>query len=176
MIKIEVWKKIKGYDFYEVSNYGNIRSLDRVIVDSLGRNRKLKGCIRKQRISKQGYMRVNLYNGERIITERVHILIAKAFIENPENKPEVNHIDGNKKNNNVSNLEWCTRIENVHHMYKSNLKKIKKVVQKDLDGNIINEFDSVYSVFKILGFPKSSIRNSIYRKKDYNGFIWEYVE
>lgn len=107
----EIWKPVVGYDgFYEVSNLGQIRSLDRV--DK--KKRFWKGRILKQ-YPRKGYLHVNLsVNGERN-SVAVHRVVAEAFLLNPKNKPQVNHIDENKANNVVSNLEFCTACENVNH-------------------------------------------------------------
>lgn len=82
----------------------------------------VKGNLLKGFIHPKGYKHVFLGNGD---CSKVHRLVAEAFIPNPENKPEVNHIDGNKLNNHVSNLEWCTRLENMQHAFSKGLAKTK---------------------------------------------------
>ena len=110
------WKPIEGYEgLYEVSNLGNIKSLN---YNKTGEKRILKPC--KTRI---GYLQVHLYKNSKIYTKLVHRLVAETFIPNPENKPQVNHIDGNKQNNAISNLEWCTPKENQQHAWNTELHK-----------------------------------------------------
>lgn len=118
----EVWKPIKGYeDLYEVSSEGNVRSLDRLVDNkTIYGSRKCflkKGRILKPRTSKSrglsnGYLRVRLIDGKENKNKCVHKLVAEAFIPNPENKDQVDHIDCNVFNNKVSNLRWCTQKEN----------------------------------------------------------------
>lgn len=118
----EIWKDVEGYEgLYQVSNLGKVRSIDREVKTSTG-FRKYKGMVLKQRIVKE-YLYVNF--GTRS-THRVHRLIAKAFVPNPDNLPEVNHIDGNKLNNNIDNLEWCTSKENINHSWGKGLSKSRK--------------------------------------------------
>lgn len=113
----EIWKPLKNYEGrYEVSNLGNIRSL----------NYHLTGKIQllKQQKNKDGYLYVAVpkeYNKRRQIL--IHRAVAMAFIENPLNKPEVNHKDGNKQNNNSNNLEWVTMQENQRHAWDNGLKE-----------------------------------------------------
>jgi DNA-binding NtrC family response regulator len=80
----------------------------------------------KPSYDKQGYERVGLYNNGKTTTIKVHRLVAEAYIENPLNKSDVNHKDGDKSNNRLENLEWCTRSENIKHAFKNGLKKIPK--------------------------------------------------
>lgn len=101
-LKVE-WKLIEGFDgVYSVSNYGEVR------------NNKT-GKLMKPRKNETGYLRINLTKNGKPKCMRVHRLVAQAFIPNPENKPEVNHIDFNRENNCVSNLEWVTNQENTQY-------------------------------------------------------------
>ncbi|WP_200411333.1 NUMOD4 domain-containing protein [Virgibacillus salexigens] len=117
MYRNEIWKQIDGYAGYEVSNLGRVRSLDREI---FGGNKR-RGKLLKPAKSKQGYLYVSLYRNRESKKMRVHRLVAFMFIPNTENKYEVNHINGNKLNNKVNNLEWVTREENNKHAYVTNL-------------------------------------------------------
>lgn len=127
----EIWKSLKNIvelgDYYEVSNFGSIRSVDRVD-EYLGRKRKGK-IITKSKDTK-GYLRVELHLDGRKKRYKVHRLVAMTFIPNKENKPQVNHIDGDKTNNYVNNLEWSTNGENNKHAYDIGLKP-KKISNED---------------------------------------------
>ena len=137
MSEEEVWKPIKGYEHkYEVSNLGNVRSLD---YNNTGTIKILK----PQRRTHTGndYLFVN-FSGK---MKFIHRLVAQAFIDNPNNKPCINHIDGNKQNNTLDNLEWCTYQENENHSRKvlkkkvnvNNYNKMKK--ERDLYKNIVDK-------------------------------------
>ena len=104
--ELEVYSSIKDFPNYLVTNNGRVLSLK----DNKGKRR-----IKELKPSKKGYSNVNLYKNGKCYSKRVHRLVAQAFIPNPDNKPQVNHIDENKANNHVSNLEWCTCKENVNH-------------------------------------------------------------
>lgn len=113
-MNMEEWKDIKGLEgIAKISNYGRVKSLDRYCWNGKI-HQFFKGEIRKQKVHK-GYNELSIRVAG--ITHRVytHREVAKAFIPNPENKPCVNHIDGNKLNNKVENLEWVTHKENIHH-------------------------------------------------------------
>lgn len=111
----EVWKDVEGYEgIYQVSNFGRIKSLDRIVPRIDGSVKKVKGKILKTRVSK-GYVLINLNKDGICKTVSLSRLIATTFIPNEENKPEVNHIDEDKTNNSISNLEWCTSLENANH-------------------------------------------------------------
>lgn len=119
---VEIWKDIEGYEgLYQVSNLGRVKSLERYRKNH-NKLQKIEEKIKKTRQDKQGYLLVDLYKNNKIKTVRVHRLVAKAFIENIDNKETVNHIDGNKHNNRIDNLEWCTFKEQNKHLYLNELK------------------------------------------------------
>jgi hypothetical protein len=120
----EVWKPIINFDnLYEVSNLGRVRSCDRQVNCSRGANKRLwKGKILSQIIAAtRKYSMVSLSKKGTVYKKYVHRLVAEAFLENP--KETVNHKDGNKQNNSVSNLEWCSYSENNKHAYRQGLKQ-----------------------------------------------------
>lgn len=106
----EIWRDIGGYaGLYQVSNLGRVKSFHN------------GGRILKSHPDHKGYLRISLSRDDKTKTCKVHRLVATAFIPNPEDKPEVNHIDGNPRNNHVDNLEWCTASENRRHAYATGL-------------------------------------------------------
>lgn len=127
MIQDEVWKDIEGYEgLYQVSTCGNIKSLAKPRKNGNGRSYIQKEKLLKQSFTTTGYKKVELYKDGKRKSFKVHRLVAIAFIPNPDNKPEVNHIDGNKINNNIDNLEWVTSSENSIHAYETGLSPNKK--------------------------------------------------
>lgn len=111
----EVWKPIEGYEgLYEVSNLGRVKNLERRIPFGYGL-RTIPERILKNNVNEFGYLYVRLYKDAKGKKHKIHRLVAQTFIENPENKKCVNHIDGNKQNNSVENLEWVTHSENMKH-------------------------------------------------------------
>ena len=104
-----IFKDIKGYEgLYQVSNHGEVKSL-------------ISKKILNPRKSPNGYYRVALYSGKKPTNHSIHVLVANSFIENPNNKSQVNHRNGDKKDNRAENLEWVTPSENIKHAYKNNL-------------------------------------------------------
>jgi len=135
---MEIWKQIAKFDNnYEISNTGKIKSVDATIIRSNGVPYFRKGKELKYS-SINGYSRGAVCVNKKMISYKIHRLVAEAFIENPLNKSEVNHIDGNKLNNNVSNLEWCTRKENIQHCIDNNLQTAFK--GEEVGTSILKEF------------------------------------
>lgn len=174
----EMWKAVKGYEgLYDVSNFGRVRSLIN--------NKILKPDIGLYKV-------VTLYKNKQRKRFYIHRLVAFSFIENKENKPMVNHIDGNKLNNNVSNLEWCTCQENNKHAFLKGLnkgsygmlgktgklnKKSKIVLQYDLDGNFIKEWYGLSEIERKLNISSTNIWACCKgKRKKSKGYIWKYKE
>lgn len=129
--KKEVWVRVFAFKYYEVSSFGRVRSIDRLVQhdERIGRCRVYKGRMLKGRAANPGskkklYWMVGLRRNKRTYHRYVHRLVASAFLERPEGKVEVNHKDGNRLNNHVSNLEWVTHRENMTHSINSGLRKI----------------------------------------------------
>lgn len=114
---MEIWKKIKDFNNYEISTYGRVRRNECCIVYSNGIVSNYKEKLLTQELNRIKYHRVTLSQNNIQKRFQTHRLVAEYFIPNPKNKPCVNHIDGNGMNNNVSNLEWCTYSENERHSY-----------------------------------------------------------
>lgn len=118
----EIYKDVKNYEgLYQVSNLGNVRALDRYNVDKNGKRKfypakqlKLDAIVRNHTT----YLRVTLSKEGKTKRIQVHRLVAETFVDNPENKECVNHIDNNGSNNSITNLEWCTHTENMVHAQK----------------------------------------------------------
>lgn len=117
----EIWKPIPEFEgLYEVSNYGRVRSIDRTVKSSKNRVQFLKGRLKKASLSTSGYFKVCLYKDNKNYNKYIHRLVMLAFSSDKE-RDTVNHIDGNKLNNHISNLEWATFKENNNHAYLTGL-------------------------------------------------------
>lgn len=153
----EVWKSIPGFDIYEASNLGRIRSHGKRIIRSL---------------LIDGYPRVDCYISKYSKKSiYVHRLVALAFIPNPENKPQVNHKDSNRKNNNVSNLEWVTHQENMIHARKSAVRKFKS--RAKIDSDMVNSIRSSNLSTRKLSVMHGVSRGTVYNIK--NRITWTHI-
>ena len=160
-----IWKDIEGYEgLYQVSDAGEVRSLDRITTGN--RNRKINGKVLAKLKTGTGYYRVDLCKNGKTKRHKVHRLVAKAFIENPNNKPFVNHIDNNPLNNNVSNLEWCTASENSLHSVRCGRWKershasvaTKEIVEKVFEEYVPYKKDkSILAISKKIGISASTL-------------------
>lgn len=176
----EIWKDIKDYEgIYQVSNLGRVKSFDSI--DKLGRIRKgriLKGCK-----NTKGYLLVNLCKNNIGCGNLVHRLVAESFIPNPENKPQVNHIDEDKTNNMVSNLEWMIVKENNNHGTRN--ERAGKAISKSKSIPIIatniktgesKEFYGSNECARQLGLHDSNITSVLKgRYKQTGGYTFKYL-
>lgn len=187
----EIWKDIKDFEgMYQVSNLGRVRSVDRF--DNTGRLRK--GKIKAPQDNGYGYKIVQMHKDGKQKTSRVHRLVATAFIENPDNKPEVHHIDADTSNNAVENLAWVTSKENNNfpehiESIKKNpnwLRGIKKGAEKSAvvrshrtrftRDNVSLEFSSLTEGARQLGLHQSScVKVANGKQKHTQGYKVEYV-
>ena len=179
-----MWKDINGYEgYYQVSDNGYVRSLDRYITDNKGITRFLKGKIMKQSIchshgSEDGYYVVNLHKNHVSNVLMVHLLVACAFIPNPLDLPIINHKDGDKKNNSVSNLEWSSYSYNNIHALENNLRQPRGNIigQYSISGELIKKYKSICEAARKTGFGRSSISHCVNkRQSSYKGFIWSKI-
>lgn len=172
----EIWKDIKGYEgLYQVSNLGRVKSLDRwrpVTEKTLKKGYKpkmTKGTILKPSKLKKGYLQVSLQKNGKKKWKRIHQLVAETFIPNLNNYPIINHKDENKQNNLVSNLEWCDYEYNIRY------SMAKKVIQYNLDNNVIKIWDCIIDASNKLKIPTTNISKCCKGiRKSVGGYKWEY--
>lgn len=163
VIENEVWKDIEGYENeYQISNMGRVKSL----------KNKNTILIMSPILSRtQNYYTIGLTKNGQKKHYSVNRLVAEAFVPNPNNYKEVNHIDENTKNNRADNLEWVEHSQNVRH---SIYRQSYPVLQYDLNHNLINKFPSLAEANRQTGVPRQNISASIKRNGTSGGFIWEY--
>lgn len=158
----EIWKDIDGYEGrYQVSNMGRVRSLPKVVqMGNLKRvyDEKILKPIDTKSYTSRGYVRVHIGKGSgKRELKSIHRLVATAFIPNPQNLPQVNHINGNKQDNRAENLEWCTPQYNTRHALNNGLKKVyghsegHPVIATNIKTGEKLYFESVSQVSKFLG-------------------------
>ncbi len=176
---MEIWKDIKGYEgYYQISNIGRVKSLSHSILRKNNCKQTFKERILKDRYKQNRglltYKIVDLTINNIKKTFHIHRLVAIHFIPNPENKLEINHINGIKDDNRLENLEWSTMLENHEHAFANGLVKNprKKTIQYDDNKNVICRYNSRAEVANKYNIVSSRITIAI--KKNYRaiGFYW----
>ena len=167
---MELWKNIEEATNYEVSNLGNIRNTK-------------TGKVLNPGVSENGYKQVSLKMKESNKFEKryVHRLVATYWIPNPENKREVNHLNLDRTDNRVENLEWITSSDNQKHKYQNGNYKTsnRQVAQMDMDNNIIAVYNSVAAAAQAMGATRQGIDKvckGTYGRKTAHGFKWKYLD
>lgn len=166
----EIWKDTYIYgQQYQISNYGRVRN-------------KFSGHILTPQIDNKGYLRVRMSFHDKKATAKVHRLVAMAFIPNPENKPQVNHIDTDKKNNCVDNLEWVTNGENQIHAFETGLNYVtgkagrKRICVSKIDlmtGTVLETYPSIAKAAEKNKVYETNIRKvTLGERKSAGGFGW----
>lgn len=158
----EIWKDIEGYEgVYQVSNFGRVKRVET--------NRILKG-----RKDSKGYLMANLSKNSIVSNKTIHRLVAQAFIPNPENKQDINHIDEDKTNNNVNNLEWSTRKENCNHGTRNERISIP-IIATNLKTGESREFYGTNECARRLGLYQQNITSVLKgRRKHTGGYTFKY--
>lgn len=155
------WKTIQDFDMYEVNREGQVRR---------------KAQVLKPGSIPTGHLTVALCKGKgKPKSMYVHRLVALAFMDNPENKPLVNHINGNPKDNRLENLEWATPSENIMHGYRSNGRRVStelKVVAVDQDGEMVMSFRSIVDAARLMGVTPHAVWSAIDRRGTCKGYRW----
>lgn len=184
----EIWKDIEGFEgVYQISSFGRLKSFKSLP----------EGRILSNKNSKGGYLSVILnprQEGQK--SEKIHRLVAKAFIPNPENKPQVNHKNMDKQDNRVENLEWATLNENMKHaainnpdfmrpmIYRNQVQAPNRIVQKTLKGEVLNVYLNAKEASNTTGVCRRNILQ-VAKKTEYapgkyrkqaGGFVWEYKD
>jgi hypothetical protein len=173
----EVWRDVVGYEgLYQVSNLGRVKSLDRTFTDAEGKTCTRRGKVLKQSLKRDGYLHVTLYGENARKTCSVHRLVAMAFFDVDANRHYVDHIDGDKTNNNANNLRWCTPSENTNYAIERGtirLDKFAEAAKKATERRgrkwcmtrIMREdgviYESIAEAAKDLGVKRAAIHNAL---------------
>lgn len=177
----EIWKDVIGYEgSYQVSNLGRVKSVSREIFNR-GVRQKIKERILKP-CNKGGYLFVTLSQFGKPKTFAVHRLVAITFLPNPENKPQVNHLDENPLNNRLTNLAWATASENCNYgnrnkrVFKIGVVKPRSVSMYSIEGELLHSFSSIAEASIFLGKSPSCISACAGgKRKKAHGYIWKYT-
>ena len=175
---MEVWEDIRGFPGYQVSNSGRIRSF----IDHKGNVDDAPHDITILVNNRTGYAFVHLYSGDSYKNKYVHRLVAEAFCNRFHDKNEVNHIDGDKLNNDYKNLEWCNRSENIAHAFRTGLKNANMTAKAhSIPIKVVETgetFDSITDCSRVVGSSRAKISQCLddrHPRTTYNGYHFEYL-
>lgn len=167
--EVEIWRDVRDFEgYYKVSNLGRIKSLNY-------RKSGKEGIITPMHRNCDQYLRISLSKKGKKEYRYLHRIVAEAFIPNPYNFPEVNHIDTNPRNCNVNNLHWCTHEQNTNH-WKTRLNRSKKVYCYNSSGDLEYKYSSVTSCAAALGSNPSYISQCTKNGKKYKGYTLSYTK
>lgn len=172
----EIWKVYPDYDFIEVSNLGRVKTKDRIVTDRRGRKYHIKGRVLKQQRTRDGYVFVEFRANGKAVRPRVNRLVAICFIPNPDNLPEVNHIDNDPTNNRSDNLEWCSRQYNSD--YKKNFGTSsaevlgRSVIAINRNTSEVFWFKTQLDAGRQLGVSQGNISNVVKGRYNKTGDYW----
>lgn len=177
---IDKWRDVVGFEgLYLVSDQGEIKSVERRKTNN-GGTQFVNERIRVLTPDRDGYLKVCLSKNGRHYVKSVHRLVAEAFIPNPYNLPVINHINEDKQDNRVENLEWCTVQHNTMHgtgRIRTAMKQGRAVVQLDMDDNAIDEFYSMGVASKATGIPQPNIFKVCNGERNTaGGYKWRYKD
>lgn len=173
-----IWNPIPGWEgYYEVSNVGLIKSVERTYFNGIAHILTTTGIL-KPKLDKDCYLQVTLCKQGQKHYYKVNQLVAKTFLPNPANKPFTDHINGVRWDNRVENLRWVTQSENIKAAFELGRKKVasKEINQYDLAGNFIKHFDAISHVEKD-GYKSRTVNDALIRRNgNAYGYKWEYVK
>jgi len=170
-METEIWKAHPDYAGIELSTLGKVRTLDSLI-SSEKYTRFTKGRILKQQLNHNGYMQVSIPVDGKSVTKRVHRLVSQTFIKNTDNLPQVNHLDCDRTNNNVSNLEWCTASYNTQYREKYGISRGVPVLAVNLKMLKVSKHRSQNEAGRELGVKRTNINKVIKGKRKQAGGYW----
>jgi hypothetical protein len=173
----EIWKDIEGYEgLYQVSNSGKVKALFKIVQRTRKQVQTYPEKILKPNTCHKGYCRVSLHNTKKAKTHSVHRLVALAFIPNPEGKPQVNHINGIKSDNSISNLEWVTNAENQKHAYLNPKRKrttglVTPISKRTININTGESYESIARAARANGLKPAQLYKILAGKRAEHFYI-----
>lgn len=186
---MEIWKTIPGYELYEASNTGKIRSKGRII-NRLRHGKICQDYIKPKLVScfyRKGYLLCHIWNGKEFVNRSSHRLILSTFVKCDDYNMDVNHKNGIKDDNRLENLEWCTRSENIKHAWDNGLRQVpeynghsdKPCMQLTMDGKLIKIFKSIADAARELNINQRNISTVILKSSNRHsagGYKWESIQ